>query len=121
MERRGPDSDAETLAFFAEYVGQHSQSREDIKTWFEAAELDAGRHIRCKQRSLDLVHRSGRLRFQPSPRSRDLFFNDGGLAGELGEMFGEVSTVAGYLQEGQGKVPPAMSSSLLAGDICGPG
>jgi hypothetical protein len=40
MERRGPDSDAETLAFFAEYVGQHSQTREDIKTWFEAAELD---------------------------------------------------------------------------------
>jgi uncharacterized protein DUF5069 len=40
MEKRGPDSDAETLAFFAEYVGQHSQTREDIKTWFEAAELD---------------------------------------------------------------------------------
>jgi hypothetical protein len=31
MEKRGPDSDAETLAFFAEYVGQHSQTREDIK------------------------------------------------------------------------------------------
>jgi hypothetical protein len=40
MEKRGPDSDAETLAFFAEYLGQHSQTREDIKTWFEAAELD---------------------------------------------------------------------------------
>jgi hypothetical protein len=40
LEKRGPDSDAETLAFFAEYVGQHSQTREDIKTWFEAAELD---------------------------------------------------------------------------------
>jgi hypothetical protein len=40
MEKRGPDSDAETLAFFAEYVSQHSQTREDIKTWFEAAELD---------------------------------------------------------------------------------
>ncbi|HXM02312.1 MAG TPA: DUF5069 domain-containing protein [Chthoniobacterales bacterium] len=40
MEKRGPDSDAETLALFAEYVGQHSQTREDIKTWFEAAELD---------------------------------------------------------------------------------
>ena len=40
MEKRGPDSDAETLALFAEYVGQHSQTREDIKTWFEAAEFD---------------------------------------------------------------------------------
>jgi hypothetical protein len=40
MEKRGPDSDAETLAFFAEYVGQHSKTREDVKTWFEAAELD---------------------------------------------------------------------------------
>jgi hypothetical protein len=40
MERRGPDSDAETLALFAEYLGQHSQTREDIKSWFEAIELD---------------------------------------------------------------------------------
>jgi hypothetical protein len=40
MEKRGPDSDAETLALFAEYVGQHSKTREDIKTWFEAIELD---------------------------------------------------------------------------------
>ncbi|MFY9988494.1 MAG: DUF5069 domain-containing protein [Chthoniobacterales bacterium] len=40
MERRGPDSDAETLALFAEYVGQHSKTREDVKTWFEAIELD---------------------------------------------------------------------------------
>jgi hypothetical protein len=40
MERRGPDSDAETLAFFAEYLGRHSKSREDVKTWFEAIELD---------------------------------------------------------------------------------
>jgi len=37
---QAPDSDAETLALFAEYVGQHSQTREDIKTRFEAAELD---------------------------------------------------------------------------------
>jgi Domain of unknown function (DUF5069) len=37
MERRGPDSDAETLSGFAEYVGQHSKTREDIKTWFDAA------------------------------------------------------------------------------------
>ena len=40
MERRGPDSDAETIAGFGEYVGQHSKTREDIKTWFEAIELD---------------------------------------------------------------------------------
>lgn len=40
MEKRGPDSDAETLALFADYLGQHSKTREDIKTWFEAIELD---------------------------------------------------------------------------------
>ena len=40
MERRGPDSDAETLAGFAEYIAQHSASREDIKSWFDALELD---------------------------------------------------------------------------------
>jgi len=40
MERRGPDSDGETLAGFVEYVGQHSKTREDIKTWFDAIELD---------------------------------------------------------------------------------
>ena len=40
MERRGPDSDAETLNDFAEYIGQHSKTREDIKSWFEAIELD---------------------------------------------------------------------------------
>jgi hypothetical protein len=40
FEKRGPDSDAETLALFAEYVGKFSKTREDIKTWFEAIELD---------------------------------------------------------------------------------
>jgi hypothetical protein len=40
MERRGPDSDAETIAGFGEYVGQHTKEREDLKTWFEAIELD---------------------------------------------------------------------------------
>ena len=40
MEKRGPDSDAETLALFAEYLGQLSKTREDVKTWFEAIELD---------------------------------------------------------------------------------
>ena len=40
MEKRGPDSDAETLAFFAENLGKSSKTREDVKTWFEAGELD---------------------------------------------------------------------------------
>ena len=40
MEKRGPDSDAETLAFFAEHLGQLSKTREDVKTWFEFGELD---------------------------------------------------------------------------------
>jgi len=40
MQRRGPDSDAETLELFAEYVGKFSKTREDIKTWFDAIELD---------------------------------------------------------------------------------
>ena len=40
MEKRGPDSDAETLELFAGYVGKFSKTREDIKTWFDAIELD---------------------------------------------------------------------------------
>jgi hypothetical protein len=40
FDSRGPDSDAETLTGFAEYVGQHSKTREDIKTWFDALDLD---------------------------------------------------------------------------------
>jgi hypothetical protein len=40
FEKRGPDSDAETLELFAKYLGKFSKSREDIKTWFEAIELD---------------------------------------------------------------------------------
>jgi len=40
FDNRGPDSDAETLAGFAEYVGQHTKTREDIKTWFDALDLD---------------------------------------------------------------------------------
>jgi hypothetical protein len=40
MEKRGPDSDAESLTGFAEYVGQFTKTREDIKTWFDAIELD---------------------------------------------------------------------------------
>ena len=40
LERRGPDSDAETPSGFAEFVGQHCKTREDIKTWFDALDLD---------------------------------------------------------------------------------
>jgi hypothetical protein len=40
FDNRGPDSDTETLTGFAEYVGQHSKTREDIKTWFDALDLD---------------------------------------------------------------------------------
>jgi hypothetical protein len=40
LEKRGPDGDAETLALFAEFVGQHSKTRGDVKTWFEAIEFD---------------------------------------------------------------------------------
>ncbi len=40
METRGPDSDAESLASFAEYVGQRTKTREDIKSWFDALDLD---------------------------------------------------------------------------------
>lgn len=40
MEKRGPDSDAETLIFYTDYLGNLSKTREDIKTWFEAIELD---------------------------------------------------------------------------------
>jgi hypothetical protein len=40
MDKRGPDSDAETLAFFAENLGRLSKTREDIKTFFEFGELD---------------------------------------------------------------------------------
>lgn len=40
MDKRAPDSDAETLAFFAEHLGRLSKTREDIKTFFEFGELD---------------------------------------------------------------------------------
>jgi hypothetical protein len=40
FDRRGPDSDTETLELFAGYVGKFSKTREDIKTWFDAIELD---------------------------------------------------------------------------------
>ncbi|MGB8355947.1 MAG: DUF5069 domain-containing protein [Chthoniobacteraceae bacterium] len=40
FDKRGPDSDAETLALFAEKVGEFSKTREDVKTWFAAIDLD---------------------------------------------------------------------------------
>jgi len=39
-ERRGPDSDAETLAEFAADVATWSTTREDIRTWFDLLDLD---------------------------------------------------------------------------------
>lgn len=38
--RRGPDSDAETLGYFAEAVGKLSKTREDIRTWADLLDLD---------------------------------------------------------------------------------
>ena len=40
MDKRGPDSDVETLEIFTKYVSASSTIREDIKTWFEVLELD---------------------------------------------------------------------------------
>jgi hypothetical protein len=40
METRGPDSDAESFASFAEYLGKHSKTRENIKSRFDALDLD---------------------------------------------------------------------------------
>jgi hypothetical protein len=40
MVKRAADSDAETLAFFAEHLGRLSKTREDVKTLFELGELD---------------------------------------------------------------------------------
>jgi hypothetical protein len=40
MDRRGPDSDEETLKFFADYVAKFTRTREDIRTWADVLELD---------------------------------------------------------------------------------
>jgi hypothetical protein len=40
QERRGPDSDAETLQFFAGYVAKLTTTREDIRTWADVLDLD---------------------------------------------------------------------------------
>jgi hypothetical protein len=39
-DRRGPDSDAETLAYFANYLSKLSTTREDIKSWADLLDLD---------------------------------------------------------------------------------
>ena len=39
-ESRTPDSDAETIAYFAEAVGKFSKTRDDISTWFALLDLD---------------------------------------------------------------------------------
>src|SRR6184192_4078308 len=38
IDRRGPDSDAETLKFFADCVAKFTTTREDIKTWSDLLE-----------------------------------------------------------------------------------
>jgi len=40
MERRGPSSDAETLAFFAGMIGKITKTREDLLTWADLLDLD---------------------------------------------------------------------------------
>jgi hypothetical protein len=40
MDRRGPDSDAETMKFFGDYIAKFSKTREDIKTWADLLEVD---------------------------------------------------------------------------------
>jgi hypothetical protein len=39
-DKRGPDSDAETLAYFAEAVGKLSKTREDIHSWADLLDVD---------------------------------------------------------------------------------
>ena len=40
QSERGPDGDVETLEFFTKRVGGLSQTREDVKTWFDYLDLD---------------------------------------------------------------------------------
>jgi hypothetical protein len=40
QQKRGPDSDAETLIFFGELLSKFSKTREDIKTWADLLDLD---------------------------------------------------------------------------------
>ena len=40
QEHRGPDSDAETLSFFAKYANGLSSTREDLQSWADVLDLD---------------------------------------------------------------------------------
>jgi len=40
QERRGPDSDEESFAFFSKYVNELSKTRKDLKTWADVLDLD---------------------------------------------------------------------------------
>ena len=40
MQRRGPDSDEETLGYFAGAVAKFTKTREDIHTWADLLDLD---------------------------------------------------------------------------------
>jgi hypothetical protein len=40
QERRGPDSDAETLQMFAGYISKITTTREDLHTWADVLDLD---------------------------------------------------------------------------------
>jgi hypothetical protein len=40
QEKRGPDSDADTLGFFLETLGKLTKTREDIKAWMDMLDAD---------------------------------------------------------------------------------
>lgn len=40
QERRGPDSDSETLAYFVKALGEFTSTRSDIRTWADLLDLD---------------------------------------------------------------------------------
>jgi len=40
QDRRGPDSDAETMQYFAEHVAKLTKTREDVRTWADVLDLD---------------------------------------------------------------------------------
>jgi hypothetical protein len=40
QDKRGPDSDAETLGYFGQAVAKFTQTREDIKAWFDLLDTD---------------------------------------------------------------------------------
>jgi len=40
QDNRGPDSDPETLGYFAELLGKSSKTREDIRSWSDLLDVD---------------------------------------------------------------------------------